>query len=239
MKHIVLLLTTALLCTLNTLSADSFDTAVDAYHETEYEKAIEHFEAALAESESASARHNLALSYYHSKQLGEATWQLQRAVRLAPLNTSYQFKLGALRQQLGLYQKSTNWWQSASSILSTNTWMLLLAISFWVLVTLLLLPRAGRMTRTLAVKLSTAASIVVFSLSTAAIMIHYFDMPDGVVISNEPLTLRHAPASAAPEAGIARPGERLKVNEHYEGFIKVETEAEIVGWLPEESFRAL
>jgi tetratricopeptide (TPR) repeat protein len=237
MKHIVRFFATALLCASNILCADSFKTAVDSYHESKYEQAIEHFKAALAEGESAPARHNLALSYFQSNQLGEATWQLERAVRLKPLNTSYQFKLGALRQQLGLYQQSTNWWQSASSVLSINTWILLLTISFWLIVALLLLPSAGQMSRTLPVKLSTTASFILLSLSTAAISIHYFDMPDGVVISNQPTTVRHAPASAAPS--IARPGERLQVNEHYQGFVKVETEANIVGWLPEEDFRVL
>lgn len=229
----------ALLCVSGILSAESFDTAVNAYHEYKYDEAIEQFEGALSDGESAAVRHNLALSYLQSDQLGEATWQLERAARLAPLKTSYQFKLGALRQQLGLYERSVNWWQSASSTLQINTWILIVAVCFWILLALILLPRMGRMNRTLAVKLATALSVIGLSLSCAAIVIHYFDMPAGIVISDEPSTLRHAPASAAPEAGIARPGERVKVSEHYQGFVKVETEADIVGWLPEEDFRAL
>lgn len=241
MKHLALLLTSALLSLsiTNALIAESFDTAVDAYHESNYEEAIEQFEEALTDGESAAARHNLALSYFQSDQLGEATWQLERAARLAPLNTSYQFKLGALRQQLGLYERSVNWWQSASSVLHINIWILIVAVCFWILLALILLPRMGRINRTLAVKLTTALSVIGLSLSSAAIVIHYFDMPTGIVIADEPSTLRHAPASAAPEAGIARPGERVKVSEHYKGFVKVESEAEIVGWLPEEDFRAL
>lgn len=241
MKHLALLLATALLSLslTNLLVAEPFNTAVEAYHESKYGESIEQFEEALTDGESAAVRHNLALSYFQNDRLGEATWQLERAARLAPLNSSYQFKLGALRQQLGLYERSVSWWQSASSALQVNAWILIVAICFWTLLALILLPRVGRMNRTLVLKLATTLSVIGLSLSSAAIVIQYFDMPAGIVIYDEPTTLRHAPASAAPEAGMARPGERVKLSERYLGFVKVETEAKIVGWMPEEGFRAL
>jgi hypothetical protein len=242
LKHTPHLSLKALLCLLATtitLSADFFDAGVDAYHQSKYSNAIDKFESAVTDQESAAARHNLALSYFQEEQLGEATWHLERATRLGPLNTSYQFKLGALRQQLGLYDRSMNWWQSACSVFPMNTWILIATVCFWVLLGLILIPRIGKMSRLITVKLTTLLSAVGLSLCIAAIIIHYFDMPSGVVIADEPVILRHAPASAAPEAGIARPGERVTITERYEDYVKVETEAEIVGWLPAEDFRAL
>jgi len=223
----------------NALRADSFDQGVEAYHTSEYAEAIQHFETGLQSGENPAARHNLALSYFQSGRLGEATWQLEQATRLSPLNTSYQFKLGALRQQLGLYENSGSWWQIASAVLSTSTWVLILAASFWLSLAFFLIPRASGKSLTLVFKLAATLCVTGLLLSITALTIQRLTLPAGLVIADEAVTLRHAPAGTAPEAGIARPGERLMISEEYEDFVKVKTEAEIVGWLPVDTFRPL
>ena len=222
---------------ITSLAAETFEAGVEAYHASEYDAAVEYFEHAIQSGENASLRHNLALSYFQDGELGEATWQLERAIRIEPLNASYQFKLGALRQQLGLYGGSADWWQPVSTAISPNIWITIATLSFWLLAALILIPRKGQ--QRLLTKLALTTAAVCMSLSIAALIIQNITLPSGVITKNESVTLRHAPADGAPEAGIARPGERLKVTDEYGDYLKVETEAEITGWLHSDTYRAL
>jgi hypothetical protein len=76
-------------------------------------------------------------------------------------------------------------------------------------------------------------------LSSATWIIQTTQQASGVIVAKEAIALHHAPASAAPEAGLARPGERAHVLDQHNDFIKIKTEAEITGWIRAETFRAL
>jgi len=221
------------------LHADDFQSGLDAYHESQYAEAAAAFERKLEGSESASARHNLALSLYQQAQPAEAVWQLERAVRLDPLNESYLFKLGALRQQLGLYELPTTWWQSAANVLAQSIWIWIASIGFWIVVAAIMLPRIGGFNRPIVLKLLLGFATFALLLSTAALIIHSTQQASGVVVSNEGVMLHHAPASAAPEAGLARPGERAHILDQHKDFLKIETEAKITGWIEQSQFREL
>lgn len=227
------------LCATAHLPADSFDDGVEAYHESEYDSAIYAFEETLKMGESAAIRHNLALSYYQVGQKAEAAWQLERAIQLKPFDESYLFKMGALRQQLGLYDLPTSWWESATRALTQKWWILILTFSLWVLIAYYLIPKFGGFNRPIGLKLFAAASGVCLILSACALSILYLKRTTGIIISEEPATVRHAPASAAPETGIARSGERARVIDAHGDFLRIETEADITGWISKDAFRAL
>ena len=59
----------------------------------------------------------------------------------------------------------------------------------------------------------------------------------GTVIANESVSLHAAPASAAPESGIARAGERARIIDTYKHFYEVETEGLATGWISKDVFR--
>ena len=61
----------------------------------------------------------------------------------------------------------------------------------------------------------------------------------GIVLSNAPATLHAAPANAAPDVGLARPGERGQITDRYGVYIKIETEGGALGWISQESFREI
>lgn len=228
-----------LIIALPPLHADDFQTGIEAYHESEYAQAAVAFEQAVATEETAAARHNLALSLYQQGQPAEALWQLERAVRIDPLNESYLYKLGALRQQLGLYEQPVEWWQAASRVLPQSTWIWIASLSIWILLATLLLPRIGGFTRPIALKLFMSIAILSLALSATALVILKTQQASGIVVSNAAATLHYAPASAAPEAGLARPGERARIVDQHNDFMKIETEAQITGWIKQSQFREL
>ena len=221
------------------IQADDFQSGLDAYHEAKYAEATAAFDRSLESSENAATRHNLALSLYQQGQATDAVWQLERALRLAPLNKTYIFKLGALRQILGLYNTPTNLWQSAANILTKSAWIWIACTCFWIWIAVLALPRIGGFQRPILLKLSSSIAAVCFILAVTALTIQFTQQPSGIVISNEAIDLHHAPASAAPEAGVARPGERAYIIDQHNNFLKVETEAEITGWIQADAFRKL
>jgi tetratricopeptide (TPR) repeat protein len=219
--------------------ADDFEDGLKAYHESQYAESTAAFERSLALSESAAAHHNLALSLFQQGKPSEAAWQLESAVRLAPTNQSYHYKLSALRQQLGLYKLPSTWWQSASNILSQRTWVWIASISFWIIAAAIALPSIAGFRRPILIKLTLSFASIAFALGSAALIIRSTQQASGIVISGEPTTLHYAPASAAPEAGIARPGERGRVLDQHNQFLKIKTEADITGWISKEAFREL
>ena len=234
--HLCLLFFGALL---SPIQADDFQSGLDAYHESNYVGATAAFDRSLESSESAATHHNLALSLYQQGQTVAAVWQLERALRLAPLNKTYIFKLGALRQMLGLYDTPTTWWQSAANMLTKRTWIWIASSGFWIVIAVLVLPYRGGFQRPMFIKLSSGMATACLLLAVAALTIQITQQPSGIVISNEAVDLHHAPARAAPEAGVARPGERAYIIDQHNDFLKVETEAEITGWIQVDAFREL
>ena len=140
--HLCLLFFGALL---SPIQADDFQSGLDAYHESKYVEATAAFDRSLESSESAATHHNLALSLYQQGQAVAAVWQLERALRLAPLNKTYIFKLGALRQMLGLYDTPTTWWQSAANMLTKSTWIWIASSGFWIVIAVLCATLPGRL----------------------------------------------------------------------------------------------
>lgn len=221
------------------LQADDFSTGIDAYHGERYTEAEAAFERSLEHEETAAVRHNLALSLYRQERFAEALWQLERALRIDPLNQGYRFKLGALRQQMGLTRQPDASWVIASSAFSFGTWVWLASISFWVLLAALLLPRPADQKRPLSSKIMASLSLVILVLSSTALAIQSLNAVSATVVADAPAPLRHAPADAAPEAGQANSGERVRQLDQFQDFLKVETESGITGWIHSDALKKL
>lgn len=226
----------ALFCiSLVPLQADDFQAGIEAYQNSNYAEAANAFTNALASEPSAAARHNLALSYFQMGAPAQAVFELERAVRLDPLNESYLFKLGALRQQLGLYAVPAEWWQSAARLLPPHSWIWITCISAWLLLASIILPCMAGKRRPAALKLLIGICIPGMLLPAMALFILHTLQADGVVLSEAATKVHHAPASAAPEAGLARPGERAHITDTHGDFLKIETEARITGWIQKDA----
>lgn len=229
-----------LLVSLNTLLADeALQRGIEAYHSSEYADAIDAFRESLAAGESSAAHHNLALALYREGKLSQSVWHLERAVLLQPNNKQYQFKLRTLRQQLGLSNESLPWYKIATGTLTQEEWIILLSISFWMAVTAFWLPAISGWRVGLPVKALRGASLFCLFVSACALYLLHPLSRRGIVLTDAPTTLRAAPAEAAPQTGIARPGERGQPLDHFGKYLEIETEGGARGWIEYDLFRRL
>jgi tetratricopeptide (TPR) repeat protein len=214
------------------IQADDFKKGLRAYEEGRYEAAAQSFEKILELGETAAVRHNLALSAYQSDLPAEAIWQLERALRIEPTNKEYQFKLGALRQQLGLSSGQPTWIESAARSLRAKQWGWLAAITLWGSFALWVIPFSLKIKPVLSIKIIRFLCLLVLGVSLPALEFLRQAGKNSILISEQAIELRAAPAQAAPETGLARSGERIRILESHEDYFKVETESEARGWIP-------
>ncbi|MGC6424912.1 MAG: SH3 domain-containing protein [Lentimonas sp.] len=227
------------LLTLTLSHADSFELGIKAYENGEYETAIEQFTKAAASNETAAVRHNLALSYYQIGQAAEAAWQIERALRIAPLKSEYHFKLSALRQQLGLFENEPSWHVLAAQFLRPEAWIIVAGVSFWLCLAAWILPRLGGIPTNMGISAVRLIGLLALLTALPALWQNHRLAQNGIVISSDASELHAAPASAAPASGTARAGERARIIDEHENFYKVETEAHVVGWISKDEFRNL
>ncbi len=216
-----------------------FEQGLEAYENGRYDEAIEAFNAAVEENETPATRHNLALAYFQNGEPGEAAWQLERALRLDPKNESYYYKLGAVRQQLGLPLIRPDWKQLLVDFFSQQTWIILCAICIWTFLAALLLPKFAGSRYHLATRGLILLAFTGMTLAGFALIAAKDRHRQGVCLSDTPAELHAAPAHAAPQSGLARPGERVQLIERHQAYAKIRTEAGAEGWIHQDRFRLL
>ena len=216
-----------------------FQSGIEAYQNTEYKTAKAQFTAALELDETAAARHNLGLAHFQLGAPAEAVWQLERAHLLEPFNAGYRYKLEAVRQELGLFAGSPKWYVLASAALATKTWGIIATISFWLLLAVFILPRISDTKPSLGIKTLRVISMAALILSIPSLWINQRLLQTGTIITDQATSLHAAPASAAPQSGTARPGERARILDQYKHFYEIETEGQATGWISKDAFRPL
>ena len=219
--------------------ASPFQSGIEAYQDAEYETAKTQFNAALELAETAAARHNLGLAHFQLSAPAEAVWQLERAQLLEPFNAGYRYKLEAVRQELGLFAGSAKWYTLASAALPTKTWLILATVSFWLLLAVLILPRLSDTKVSIGLKTLRVISIAALILSIPSLWINQRLLQTGTIITDQATSLHAAPASAAPQSGTARPGERARILDQYKHFYEIKTEGQATGWISKDAFRPL
>lgn len=216
-----------------------FSAGIRAYENADYAAADRAFATAIADSESAAAHHNRALALFQQAQPGEAAWHLERALLLAPANDTYHYKLGILRQQLSLSAAPPKWYALASQALSPAGWILLLCLAGWIALAAYWLPRAARCPANLQIKVLRILGLLGLLTAASALGLNR-KLPDtGIVLSATPVPLHAAPAAAAPQTGLGRPGERAQQIDQHGHYLQIETEGGARGWIHNEAFRLL
>ena len=82
-------------------------------------------------------------------------------------------------------------------------------------------------------------SLLILAVALPALEFHRQSSQDSILISEQAVELRAAPAQAAPQTGLARSGERIRILESHQDYRKVETESEAQGWIPSKVLKNL
>lgn len=218
---------------------DAFKQGIDAYHDSEYASATSAFKTAVVTSETAAAHHNLALALYQQGKVSESAWHLERAILLEPKNKPYHFKLIAIRQELSLPNSRPKWHELASRLLSQQSWVLILSIACWITVAAIWLPKAGKCRTSLIIKAGRNIGLIVLIVAATALYQNRNLASSGVVLGDSRITLHAAPAGAAPQIGLARPGERGQQVDQHGDYIEIKTEGGARGWIHKKHYRLI
>lgn len=219
--------------------ASSFESGIKAYEQGDYEAARAEFEASVEIKETPAARHNLGLALFQSGEFAQAAWQLERALVLDPLNRNYREKRNLIRRELGLSENPDQWYAMFSQWLPVQVWLGVATVSFWLLVAALVLPALNGRNKKSRIQMLRCSSLLVLALSCTAVSLNLRTLKTGIVLSEETASLHAAPASAAPESGFARSGERARILDQHEGFYRIKTEGSAIGWMAKENFQLL
>ena len=217
----------------------SFQAGIEAYEQGDYATAKTEFSNALETNETAATRHNLALAELQLENPAAAVWQLERALLLDPFNQTYREKLNLVRQQLELSATTPKWYFRIAQLVSPGAWMMIATLSFWPLLAILILPRLNQKKASARTQLACLFSLFTLALSCAAIWQNFKYLRTGIVVSDETRPLHAAQASAAPEIGFVRPGQRARVLDRHNNFYQVRTESSATGWISKDDFRPL
>jgi len=231
----------AVICALagNVAAEPPADAASEAYREGDYAKAAERFRAALAAKETPALRHNLALALFQQGRPAKALWQLERALLLDPLNAGYRAKRAALRERLQRPDRGARPLAMAAQILPLDAWVWVATGAFWFLAAALAIPVArGRKPPRWLRALRWVAPVILVGAAAAAFAQKSL-RERGIVVSEQPVELKAAPATAAPSSGQADPGELARVRGGHQNYLRVKTETGATGWIGREAFRPL
>ena len=229
----------ALIAFTTTARADNFRAGITAYENGDAEEALKQFQTALISMEDSATHHNLALTYLKLEQPANAVWQMERALRLDPRNEDYNYKLKVMREQLGLVTAPIIWHHKIARLLAIDQWIILLTISTWIWIALVILPKISGAFLSYGLKFCRILSFVLLLISLLPILVLSQARADGIILSDITVTVYAAPASAAPITGNARPGERAKVIEQHDNYLKIKTEGQAIGWISQDLFRKI
>jgi hypothetical protein len=218
---------------------EAFEKAHALYQVGKYETARTQFEALAQQQETPALRHNLALTHLKLQQPAAARWQIERARLLAPLNNQYRQTQQHILKQLQLADTSYPALSSAAQILPDAGWLWLATLSGWLLLAALLLPRFSDRKPSLGIKASRIICGLLLLAALPALYFNHQQLQTGIVTTAATAPLRSAPASAAPENGIAQSGERARIIGQHNQFYQVKTPQGLTGWLPATDFRPL
>jgi len=121
------------------LAGSNFDQGIKAFQDTDYETAIDKFQASLVESpEDVASYYNLGLAYHENKAYGKAIWSFEKVLKLSPSDSDAK---GGIERSYSALDPSLKWeprlnrLESALYGFSGSTWSYI-AIAFSIILSI-------------------------------------------------------------------------------------------------------
>lgn len=227
----------------------TFQSANEAYEQSDYKSAIQQYEAILAKgTHSEALYYNLANSYYKQNKLGKAILNYERALLLDRSDENSLHNLEIARRKVQgeidpvppFFLRS--WWNSWRGSLSSTSWGIIALLFFWAGITGLSIWQIGKTKEDkkkgfLIGVLFLVFSIFPFSLAWSA-MKYQQNTNEGILVLKT-AALKAGADESSKELRSIYEGTKLELLDQINIWYKVRLENGETGWLSKDSFEVI
>ena len=206
-----------------------FNQGNEKYSLGKYEMAIIHYENCLKLSQSAALHFNIGNAWYQINKVGKAILHYEKALALNPGHLEAQANLKFVRENSNLALPKYGLVSKFTKALSLSTWCWIGAVSFWIFIALITLPRLF-VTSNVITSTGMLLSLILI-LSAVVVMYDYQNKKNEVVILNNDTTLRVAPTDISPSNAYLQAGELASLERTHQKYFFLKTAQGEIGWV--------
>lgn len=252
MKRYSIFLTIFLFLSTSTLFANPqelFKTANEAYQKGSFQKAIESYEAILADDNfSQEVYFNLGNAYFKTNQLGKAILNYERGLLLYPGDPDTQFNLKIAQEKqvddldvVGKFFLS-EWWKNTYQFFASSIWSTLTIVSIWTSIAgfifwLLGTTRAHKKQGFAIGILLALLSILLFFLTSS--QANFETNSGSAIVIQKEIKVKNAPDETSADLLKIHEGLRVELLDEIGEWYKVKLSDGEQGWLPKNSLEEI
>jgi hypothetical protein len=210
-------------------AAELFKQGSDAYIAGGFEQSATLLREAVAAAPAAGTLHNLGNAEWQCGRSGPAICSWERAQWLDPFNANTRANLRLARKAAQLDAPDLGWYEICSTWLPVNAWSWLACLSFWLALTMVILPGILRWRKADWHQGVAAAGFAIFLLTIPALAGVQTRSKIGIVVTKE-TPLRLTPTSEAQILTRLPAGETARLERERGQYLFIRTSA-AAGWI--------
>jgi tetratricopeptide (TPR) repeat protein len=191
------------------LAQDAFTRGTQAYQARDYDRAAAIYGEAAKTAPAAGLLQNLGLAEWRNGQAGPAILAWEQAQWLAPMDATVRDDLRFARKNRLLSAPELAWYEICSTWLPASAWAWLACGTFWLAVSLILLPWVFRWRKAAWHQALAAAGFALFLLTLPALLGIQTRSKLGVILGRD-TPLRLTPTAEAQTIGRLPDGETVR-----------------------------
>lgn len=215
-------------------AAKLFQLGTIAYGKGDFDQAAFCFRGAAVAAPSPGAWHNLGNAEWQSGHPGPAILAWERAQWLAPFDVNTRENLRFARKARQLDPPEFTWYETCSTWLPASAWPWITSASFWLALSLLMLPGIFRWRKTGWPQGLAAVCFTIFLLTLPALLGVHTRSGIGVLLPDA-TSLRLTPTHDAQVLGKLPPGETARIERQHGNYLYIRSGG-VAGWIERSEF---
>lgn len=246
MKTISLLIT-LIVFSVSTLFATNikilFDSAVVAYKNTQYDKALKYFTSIEQQGyKSAYLFYNIGNSYFKLNNIPKAILYYEKALLLKPndedINHNLLFANTLITDKINELPKPfyVTWFIKYRNLFSANNWAWIALVSFVLMLSLVfvnLITANILLSRIFKIMIFLNLIIFLLSIFPAYSSYHYINSEQYAIVMKETVEAKSSPDEKGTTLFVIHEGTKVNINEKFEDWIEIKLADGNTGWIKE------